>query len=147
MVATSRSLRIAVLVAAALLTMASGVHGQVARPAGAGETILAVPLEYPDIDAPALVVREGARSLIVMRADAVETETLMMALSVLRDMKAARPNPKLGEMMAVTGFSVTQNPAPGRVSQLERALARLADAQVDDLGSVGRARWVRFAGS
>lgn len=109
-------------------------------------TTIAIPENFPDIDARSIIIREPGREVVLLRETDASAETLMMSLSVLQDARQRDPAPTLGEMIPITGFVVTNPASPGYERRLLRALERLQAAEVADMGSLGMGRWVPLQG-
>ncbi len=109
------------------------------------QVYLAIPDDFPPIDARAMVVREPGVDLIVLRDGEVDAGTLSMALHVLRDARRRMPAPTLGTLIPIMGFSVSVEVSARIRARLEEALGRLTRAETVDLGSLGRGRRVTLS--
>lgn len=126
------------------LALAGAGAAPVAAQGGARDLAIALPDEFPAIDAKALVIRERARDVIVLRPGEVTPEALAMSLLVLRDAGARNPDPTTGEMIPITGFVFTVPLRPDERDRLARALAELRRQPVAHVGSLGPGRWIRL---
>lgn len=107
---------------------------------------VAIPERFPDIDASAVVVREGPKNIILLNGAEVSAETLFIALRVLRRAWSDRPLPAAGEIIPVLAYSVGKTMSPRERRRLEGALVRLRSAEISDLGSWGRGRALPMPG-
>jgi len=108
-------------------------------------TVIALPDQFPDIDARALLVREPGVDVVLLRPGEVTTDALAMALLTLRELGPRRARAGNGEMIPIVGYAVTDPPRGERLAALERTLDRLAAAETTTLGSFGRARWISLS--
>lgn len=138
-----RSHRTVHLLLLCAVTIASGTDRVRAQASTAG-TFVAIPESFPDIEARAMLVREPGIDLVILPDDNATVDALEMALLLLRDIRARYPAPSNGQMVPITGYVVTRPPSPQRRRLLQRTLSRLEDAEVVDLGTLGRGRRVRF---
>lgn len=125
-----------------ILVVPAGVDAQ--QRAGGRNTVIAIPVTFPSIEARSILVREPGRDIVLLREDDASPETLMISLSVLRDARERESSPTVGEMIPITGYAVTQPAAPGYQRRLSRALSRVRDAEIVDLGSFGPGRWILY---
>lgn len=129
---------------ACLLALAvGGAHTASAQDAP-GEVLVAIPETFPEIDARAIVLRDGSREVILLRADDATPEALAMSLSVLERSRARPLAPETGEMIPIIGFAL-EAPLPARArGRLEEVLARLDRQPLSSIGSFGAGRWIRW---
>lgn len=127
-----------------LFSLATLVASPLAGQASSARTAIAIPDHFPAIDATAVVVREGQRNVILLKAGAASPETLFVALGVLRRARVDRPVPVAGEMIPVLGYAMKTVLKSADRSRLEEVLERLVRAEPLDLGSWGLGRLVRM---
>lgn len=107
---------------------------------------VAIPDDFPAIDASAIVVRDGPRDVILLKESEASPETLFVALGVLRRARADRPLPAAGEMLPVLAYALDTVLSARDRDRFESTLRRLANARRGDLGSWGAGRVVRMTG-
>lgn len=107
---------------------------------------IAIPDEFPPIEARAMVVREPGIDLVVLREGDADLDALTMALHVLRDARTRLPAPTSGVLLPITGFVVTSPVSKGDEIRLTETLRRLNAAETVNLGSLGPGRRTRLAG-
>jgi len=103
---------------------------------------VAIAEDFPDVDARALVVREGGREVIVLRADEATPEALAMSIVVLERARERAPTPENGEMIPITGFVFPSGLGAERRARLEAVLARLAARPSARIEPFGPGRWL-----
>lgn len=131
-------LAVAVLLAAPLAVRA--------QHSGAAPVFVAVPETFPDLDARALIVREGGRDIVVLDPAEVTTEALAMSLFVLGSVRKRYPEPTEGELIPITGFAMTRAPSGEHLRRIVGTLKRLERAPTTAVGNLGPGRWVRLVG-
>lgn len=109
-------------------------------------TFVAIPDEFPSINAKAMVVREPGIDLVLLKDGEVTLDALSMALHVLRDARERVPAPAIGYLIPITGFVVEKAVEGPARRALEQTLERLTDAETVDLGSLGTGRRIRLPG-
>ena len=122
------------------LSTAPPAAGQTSR-----ATFVALVDEFPDLDARALVVRDRLRDVVVLRPSDATPETLAMALFVLARARNRDPSPDAGQMLPITGFTLTAELSVRRHSRMTQALARLERRPSTRVGTLGTGRWIRLA--
>lgn len=132
-----------ILLALSTLSLPRLLHAQASA---GGNTFLAVPESFPDIDARAMLVREPGVDLVLLPEDNVNVHALFMALAVLDQVRTRHPAPEHGQIVPITGYVVTSPPTGERLRSLQRALDRLEHAESTELGSLGRGRGVPLPG-
>lgn len=129
---------------ACLLALAAATTPAVSAQDAPGAVLVAIPEAFPAIDARAIVMRDGTREVILLRADEATPEALAMSLSVLERSRTRPVAPETGEMIPIIGFALDA-PLPARArSRLESALARLERQPLSSIGSFGAGRWIRW---
>ena len=117
-----------------------------AQVGGDAQVFLAIPDDFPDVEARAVIIREPGREVVMLRSTDVSPETLAMALQLLRQLRDRYPRPTEGQMVPMTGYAVTK-PIPDRAKAgLEQALSRLLSAEPAQLGNLGSGRWIPYRG-
>lgn len=112
-----------------------------------GPVSVAIPDRFPEIDASAVVIREGPRDVILLKREEASPETLFIALGVLRRARAERPVPRVGEMIPVLGYALSVVLKSDDHARLGTLLRRLGGVEPRDLGPWGLGRLVRMSGS
>ena len=133
-----RSARVFLLVALAAVLAGAPVQAQ-SRP-----ILVAVPDEFPPIDARAAVLRSGDRDMVLLPPDGVTVDALAGSLIALRHARGRNPTPKTGEMIPVTGFAALESRDTDELRELERLLDRLERQPTTTVGDLGSGRWVRY---
>jgi hypothetical protein len=132
--------------AATLLTVAA-VAAPIplaAQSAGPRPLFLAIPEVFPDVDARAVVVRETAREIVLLRATDATAETLGVALALLRRVRERPVQPGRSVMLPITGFVVTNPPDVAARERLDDALERLKAQPLAAVGTLGPGRSIRY---
>jgi hypothetical protein len=132
--------------AATLLTVAA-VAAPIplaAQSAGPRPLFLAIPEVFPDVDARAVVVREPAREIVLLRATDATAETLGVALALLRRVRERPVQPGRAVMLPITGFVVTNPPGVAVRERLDDALERLKAQPLARVGTLGPGRSIRY---
>ena len=117
-----------------------------AQNAHAAPVFVAVPETFPDLDARALIVREGGRDIVVLDPAQVTVEALAMSLFVLGSVRERYPEPTEGELIPVTGFAMTRAPSGEHLRRIVGTLKRLESAPTASVGNLGPGRWVTLVG-
>jgi hypothetical protein len=133
------------IVLVALVLTAPATHSLHAQ--ATGPVSVAIPDRFPEIDASAVVIREGPRDVILLKGEEASPETLFIALGVLRRARAERPVPSVGEMIPVLGYALSAVLKRDDRDRLETLLHRVGGAEPRDLGPWGLGRLVRMSGS
>lgn len=126
------------LVSAVAPPAASG-QGQSERP-----IFLALPQEFPDVDARAVLMREPGRDIVILREDDAGPETLSVALGVLRRMTRDHPLDGRGQLVPIAGYASREAMSPDHRAALEFALADLRQRPLSNVGNLGPGRWMRY---
>jgi hypothetical protein len=134
------------LLAATLLTVAALAAPIPLAGQGTGPRPLfvAIPEVFPDVDARAVVVRETAREIVLLRAADATAETLDVALALLRRVRERPVGPGRAVMLPITGFVVTNPPGAAVRERLDEALARLKAQPLARIGTLGPGRSIRY---
>jgi hypothetical protein len=132
----------AALFTAAALAVPSPLGAQ--APEGTS-LFLAIPETFPQVDARAALIREPGREIIVLRESDATAETLGTALQLLRRLRADPLRPGQGQMVAVTGYVVTNPLGGAERERLDAALARLRVQPLAQVGNLGPGRSIPFA--
>lgn len=146
---STRALTLTRAILGVLLSL-SAVHGGPVSAQGPTDKpiFVALPEEFPDLDARAVVVREPGRDIIVLDETDAEPETLQVALAVLARMSREHPVPEdRGQLIPITGFVYRDAMGPDRRSSLEAVLAELRQRPTASVGNLGPGRWLRYEGS
>jgi hypothetical protein len=115
-----------------------------AQSAGPRPLFLAIPEVFPDIDARAVVVRETAREVVLLRATDATAETLGVALALLRRVRERPVQPGRSVMLPITGFVVTRPQGMAARTRLDEAIERLKAQPLGRVGTLGQGRSIRF---
>ena len=129
--------RTPVLLAVAVLTLLPGLAN-----AQATSTVVAVPDHFPELDARAMVLRGGARDIILLHPAEATVEALAHALFALQRAREDDPDPRYGQIIPITGFATVRPFAARLVRRLERTLSDLSDRPTVRIGSLGPGRWI-----
>jgi len=139
------SIRSLTSLAATLLTVAAlAPIPMAAQSAGPRPLFLAIPEVFPDLDARAVVVRETAREIVLLRATDATAETLGVALALLRRVRERPVQPGRSVMVPITGFVVTNPPGVAARERLDDALERLKAQPPARVGTLGQGRSIRY---
>ena len=93
-----------------LVVTASGAAAQASPSA---PVFLAMPQEFPDLDARAVLMLEPGRDIVVLDREDAGPETLDVALGVLERMRRDHPRQAdRGQLVPITGFVYRGTPAP-----------------------------------
>lgn len=128
------------------LVLVLALQGAAAAAQQARATFVALPEAFPPIDARAIVVRDGVRDVVLLRAEDATPETLAMSLIVVRRARERAPSPENGEMIPITGFAFTAELPEGERVRLAAVLERLGARPVTDVGTFGPGRWIAYRG-
>ncbi len=111
-----------------------------------GGIFVAIPEAFPEIEARAVIIREGRGDVVLLRAGEATPEALAMSLVVLRRVRGEDPAPKNGQMIPITGFVITSPMSQAYRADLASVLDRLARRPTTEVGNLGPGKWVRFEG-
>jgi hypothetical protein len=141
--------RSALMTIATTLLAALGVlptpQALLAQPAGESRPLfLAIPDAFPDIDARAVVVRESAREIVLLRVTDTSAETLDLALAVLQRVRGQPVEPGRGVMVPITGYAVTRPMGEVRRRKLDGVLRSLAAQPPARVGNLGPGRSMQY---
>jgi len=141
---THKTYASALLALACLFLQGATACGVAGQSTGGTPTFLAIPDEFPDVPARVVLLREPGRNVVVLNPADASAETLSAALGLLR--RKANQRLKLGqaEMIPMTGFVLTRPLSDAYRERLDAALARLREAPVASLGTLGMGRSLRF---
>ena len=114
------------------------LHGQAVPPE---RTVIAVPDAFPAIEARALIVRTPEEDVIVLREESATPDALLMALALLRRLRAEDSSPGSHQVIPITGFVVTREAPAEHRRDAEAVLRRLRAAPPVGLGDLGEGRW------
>jgi hypothetical protein len=123
---------------AAFTPTEASAQGAATRP-----IFLALPNEFPNLDARVVLVREGGREIVVLDPAAATADELIMGLRLLNRVRRERPNPTTGEVIPLLGFYPPELSAQER-ERLEAVIAELRGRPLANVGNLGRGRWMPY---
>jgi hypothetical protein len=148
---TNMSARIRIpVVLAGLLTMAlgAGPMSVSAQTRPERPVFLALPRDFPDLNARVVLLREPGRDIVILDEDDSGPETLRVALLVLRRLsREGPPQADRGQLVPITGFAGGAAIAEDERRALESTLAELRERPLANVGNLGPGRWMQYLGS
>ena len=133
-----------VLAALIILNAVFAPNEAFAQGAATRSIFLALPDEFPKIDARVVLMREPGREIVILNPAAATADELVTGLRLLARVRRERGEPTNGEMIPILGFYPPTIAAQQR-ERLEAALAELRARPVANVGNLGRGRWMRYA--
>jgi len=129
---------------ALLLISVVSAAGLAAQGAEARPLFIAIPDQFPEVEARAVVVRERGREIVLLKATDATAETLDVALALLRRVRERRVEPGRSVMVPIAGFAVRRPMSAETRRRLDHALGRLAAQPVARIGTLGAGRAIRY---
>lgn len=109
---------------------------------------LALPQQFPDLDARAVIMREPGRDIVILDEADAGPETLRVALLVLRRFsREGAPAADRGQLVPITGFAGGRELDQDVRRELESTLAELRERPLANVGNLGLGRWMQYVGS
>jgi hypothetical protein len=127
----------------ALVTVV-GAERAAAQDDDATPVFLAMPRQFPDFEARAILMRTPGRDIVILHDGETSAETLAVALGVLRRIRADTPHVTQGQLVPITGFASRGGMTEQRARRLDTALQELRARPVTEVGNLGPGRWMTF---